>query len=155
MQKAINTRAREDIQVIHMELGVWKRGLLETDRLFCAQCSQGDLHTDYRGIPCAARASSPPASTMSRVSGHGSTAAPSRKGTALWNRFLPPNLHSARALLYANSCLMVQRLAGDSGRTPGNISGWAGTKTTLTAHQSCTWAWPKPLCFPKHSEEQR
>lgn len=71
------------------------------------------------------------------------------------NTFLPPNLHSDRVLLYANRGLKVQHLAGDSSRTPGNISGWAGTKTTLTAHQICTWAWPKPLCFPNPSEEQR
>lgn len=90
MQKAINTGAGEDIQVIHMdvqvihmELGVWESRLLETHRLFCAQCSQGELYTDYRGIPCAAGASSPPASRMSHVPGHGSTAAPSRTGTAL------------------------------------------------------------------------
>lgn len=90
VQKASNTRAGEgytgiymDVQVIHMELGVWKRELLETHRLFSAQDSHDELYTDYGVIPCAGGASSPAASRMSHVPGHGSTVAPSRTGTAL------------------------------------------------------------------------
>lgn len=33
----------------HMELGVWKRGLLDTHRLFCAQGSQNELYTHITG----------------------------------------------------------------------------------------------------------
>lgn len=87
-----------------MEPGVWKRELLETSGLFCAQ---GSLYTDCGAIPCAAGASSPAASRVSHVPGHGTTAAPSRMGTALWE-----HISSLKSPLCQGSALCQQRPHG-------------------------------------------
>jgi len=48
--------------------------------------------------------------------------------------FPTPNLRSAAVLLYGDSCLMLQSLAGDGSWVPGDITGWAGTKRSSNRH---------------------